>query len=253
MTRITATIFALLILLPACGNDPAGPHPGPAPSPFDATPRENSEAESMALYISGELIAPQGLYDEIVRDLAGIRVSWVDSVPDVAQSGFTPPWVPGELRLWLTEEATTRYRQGTYDDLDSLHAYFRLTDEDSVPAIGGQLRLRFLFEGKLHPERLVEAYEVMPSISIIYANSTWNNQQNVYPWMVDNRRTYLFRWGWGDCPAGCIDNRFSYFKTQDVGTEWVGTFVRFDDPEPGWWAEGRAGWACYHGRDECPE
>jgi hypothetical protein len=128
-----------------------------------------------------------------------------------------------------------------------------MTSCDSIFAYQGRMWVRCRFAGRWHPERLAEAYGAVPSVDYAEPNGQWNNRCNVYPYKRETGFTFLVRYGWGDCPAGCIHNRFSYFRVIDGQIVWIGSWVRFDDPKPEWWEEGMAGWACFHGLDGCPE
>jgi hypothetical protein len=68
---------------------------------------------------------------------------------------------------------------------------------------------------------------------------------NVYPWRLDEGMSYLWRDAWGDCPAGCINSRFWYFRVTDAGIEYVGTFDKWVDPEPPWWGEAKSAYFRY--------
>ena len=239
MMKPIVLFLPLLLLMPTgCSDTSTNPH---------AAPR-NREAESMALYVSRELVAPQDLYEELLASLAFVRETWKDSIPDLDGIFFVPPWVPGQLLIQLTEEAEERYREGTYTDLDSLHTEFRL---DSC-SMGYSGSLRCVFKGLLHPERLAEAYKTVSSVVYAEPNGILFNTFNVYPWVLDTGRTFLFRNGWGDCPSGCIFNRYSYFKEIDGAWEWIGTFVHREDPEPDWWEEARIARDCFGAYTDCP-
>jgi hypothetical protein len=78
-------------------------------------------------------------------------------------------------------------------------------------------------------------------------NGYGGDWSNVYPCVDPDQRTYLFKEGSGDCPAGCITNEFWYFRITD-GIEYVGTFKLREDPEPAWWPEAKRALDRYYNR-----
>jgi hypothetical protein len=220
-------------------EDTVTPQSSKSPSSIlDQTPRADGEAEAVALWLSGELVAPQSTYEKVHNGLDAVRRDFGDSIPALTRTYFVAPWVPGELLLILTEDAWAALRRGEYHDLDSLNAYYRATKVDTslIPSF----RLMIVqFEGRLHPERLAEAYAKVPSLERADPNGQWNNTSDVYPWLAGDGMTFLFREGWGDCPSGCIYNQFWYFRVNGENAEYVGTFVAREDPVPPWWEEAK--------------
>lgn len=242
--RFAAAVFLVVFLIPCIwisfGCDSSTSPVKQVGTVFDLTPRDNPEAEAAALWLSGDLVAPTDLYEDLLGGYSLIRSEFSDSIPELDQVVFVSPWMPGELLVKLTEDAIAELRRGEYHDLDSLNAYYRVAEVDThlIDFIGW---MHLIFEGRLHPERLAEDYSRVPSLLYAEPNGIWSNQADNYPLLIDGGISYLFRYGWGDCPAGCINNRFWYFKVYEVSgeVEYLGTFVSPDDPEPDWWDEAR--------------
>ena len=53
---------------------------------------------------------------------------------------------------------------------------------------------------------------------------------------TDSGISYLFRHGWGDCPAGCLHNEYWYFIVENGAPSFLGHRAA-DAPEPEWWDE----------------
>ncbi len=249
--RRAASVILAAILIPCIwitiGCDSSTSPSKQVSSIFDLTPRDNPEAEAAALWLSGDLVAPTDLYEELFSGYSRIRGAYADSIPELNQVTFVSPWMPGELLLKLTDDAIAELRRGEYHDLDSLNTYYRVAEIDThlIDFIGW---MHLIFEGRLHPERLAEEYGQVPSLLMAEPNGTWSNQADNYPWLIDGGISYLFRYGWGDCPAGCIYNQFWYFKVREISgyVEYLGTFVSGEGPEPDWWAEARAAYDAKH-------
>jgi hypothetical protein len=202
-------------------------------------PREDKEAEEAALWLSGELEAPQELYDTILDDLAQIRDAYSAAVPEVGIT-FMPRWVAGMLLIGVTNEAKQQIRQGQYHDLDSLNAYYHLAEMDTSSLFNILNSVKLTFMGRLHPEVLSVPYGAIESVTYAEPNHYCCDWSNVYPWFSNDGMTYLFRKGEGDCPSGCIDSYFWYFRVSDGGViDYVGTWKLRDLPEPDWWAEAK--------------
>lgn len=242
--RLAVSAVLVVFIIPcvwmALGCDSSTSPSKQVRSIFDLTPRDNFEAEAAALWLSGDLVAPTDLYDDLLLGYSRIGSAFADSIPELNHVVFVSPWMPGELLVKLTEDAIDELRRGEYHDLDSLNAYYHIAEIDThlIDFIGW---MHLKFEGRLHPERLAEDYGEVPSLLFAEPNGIWNNQADNYPWLIDGGISYLFRNGWGDCPAGCIYNQFWYFKVPEKfgAIEYLGTFVPREDPEPDWWAEAK--------------
>ncbi len=244
--RFRIPLLVLTIaLITSCGNEDRVTAPAPAnhQGNITDTPRENAEAEMAALWFAGKLVAPQEDYDAILTDLAAIRGEYLDSIPEVAIE-FFPPWVVTELLAHFTDETWDRIRNHEPNVVDSLGTVFHATSLDTL-RLGSDLIAILGFEGRLHPERLAEIYASFPEVLSAEPNHYCCDWSDVYPGEVDGHRTYLFRHGYGDCPAGCINSDFWYFRRVDGQTEYVGTYSKWTDPEPAWWAEAKHAYERY--------
>ncbi len=202
-------------------------------------PRPDKEAEEAALWLSGELEAPEEMYVKIRNDLIMIRGSYLPVIPEVGIT-FHPPWVPGTLLAKVTDEAKQQIRQGEYHDLDSLNAYYHLAKMDTNTLFTNLNLVILKFKGRLHPDVLSVPYGAVSSVVWASPNGYIGDFSNVYPWTYGNVMTYLFRKGEGDCPSGCIDSYFRYFKVSDLGiVDFIGSWKRGDLPVPEWWAEAK--------------
>ncbi|MCK5613660.1 hypothetical protein KAR91_67970 [Candidatus Pacearchaeota archaeon] len=236
LSAFTALILILSLCASSCDDATAPKEKTPGLSAVIDYPRPDREAEEAALWLSGELEAPEELYISIRSDLALIRGNYLPIIPEVGIT-FFPPWVPGMLLLGVTDEAKQQIRLGVYHDLDSLNTYYHLAAMDTSRNIN---YVKLTFKGRLHPKILSIPYGAVPSVIYAEPNGFGGDWSNVYPWTYDGGITYLFRKGEGDCPAGCIDSYFWYFRVSDASiVEYVGTWKLRDQPEPHWWAEAR--------------
>jgi len=243
-STVLVTLFAVASLGIACSDDPAVPG-GPAPDPLDQTPRNDSEAEAIALGFSGELVAPQDLYEEVHQGLARVRLWHSNAIPELEQIHYRPCWTPGELYGTLTEEATDEYQAGTFTEWNALNTELRVQQIETrtYSFDPEQIRFHLYFEGRLHPERLAEMYEALASVEEASNGVICFDGSALYPRIIDGGISYLFRRGYGDCVAGCAYSEFWYFKVFDgISVEYVGHWDPQTEPEPAWWDEARTAW-----------
>jgi hypothetical protein len=245
LKRLATTVLALIILGAGCSDDPLIPHRTNTPDPLDQTPRPDYEAEVVALALSGELVAPQALYEEVRDGLERLRSLYFDQIPELQVIPFRHCWMPGEVSGMLTEAATAEIRAGIYTEMDSLNAALRLAsiDTTSFSFRPNQLYFQLFFEGRLHPQRLSEMYGALPSVEYASPGYVCFDRSGFYAHFLDGAIAYLFRRGWGDCPAGCIFSEFWYFRIRGGSdVEYVGYWDPQSDPPPEWWPEARVSW-----------
>jgi hypothetical protein len=224
-------------------------NPGDEPvNPLDLTPRENAEAEWIALWLSGELVAPESLYVKVLDSRTKLLEQYIDSIPEVAIE-FDYPVFKSDIRLYFSDSAKSLIRSGDYHVWDSLNNYFKVVEIDTI-AFSSLYSARLSFSGRLNPSILCSEYISLPGVSKIYPEySLIGDRPGMYPWIIDNYMTFLVRDAWGDCPSGCAQSHLFYFKESDDGIDFIGDWYRPPDDEPAWWEEAKIAWyeyAMYH-------
>lgn len=238
---ILVSLMLTLLLASGCERS-VSPHRGPAidlmPYIWDLerSPRENREAEVMALCLSNRLVAPEHLYQTILYQLAAIRAQYGDSIPQLKEISFRTDWAIGELLILLTIEARELVRIGKYHDLDFLNEYLKLKKMDTCCGWN-----HLIFEGCLHPEYLVDLYVPVASVEYAQPNFFYGDGSTIYPSFSENGITYLFREAWGDCPSGCYRQRFWCFEADGFDVNYIGFWDPATEPEPDWWGQARTG------------
>ena len=152
----------------------------PESEDVSVTPRPNQQAEEIALWLSGSLVAPECLYQAVQDGLAGVRQAYGDVVPHVVDLPFKPPWFVGTVEVQLTAEAVERYERGEYHDLDSLNASLRLNEMRRHT----YNQFWLVFEGRLNPERLAEIYAEVGSVASAEAPRIRHFGSYVVPWVA---------------------------------------------------------------------
>lgn len=210
---------------------------------LSVTPREDREAEEAALWLSHELIAPEVLYQTVKNDLAAIRASYMDRIPQL-EITFKLNWRVSYIYMRITEEGLGKIRSGIFTEFDSLNTYLRVTVMDTTRLSGYPL-IKLTFEGRLNPWRLVEFYEPLEEVVWVspsgYASVIIPSL--VYPWLIDEGMSYLFMKTY----AGCEENGFWYFRVANHNIEYVGS-ISCSDSLPDWWEEAKSGYVEYWNR-----
>jgi hypothetical protein len=217
--------------IPICNDD--------TETPVDFSPRENEEAELVALCLSGEIVAPDNLYEQVLHDLATIRATFGDSLEAVKGIKFRRPWQPGELGIGFDDTTAQQILDEEYHAWDTLNETYELTGMDTRHLTG--IRAVFLtFRGRLHAWRLAELYSQLPGVETTGPNYIIGDGSSVYARQALDGMTYLFRHGWGDCPNGCLNNEYWYFIFEDGHPVFMGHWPNYEgEPQPAWWSEAR--------------
>ena len=232
--QIALFLFLISWALSSCSN----PFGSLGNRDIELTPEDYEEAALMALALSGEMVAPDSLYNQVLEELAGIRSTYGDSYGSIQHTRFRPPWVPGNLIISFDSTAAQMAADGEYHAWDQLNEQYQVTEIDTFSIRYGWVLLHF--NEKYHPRRLAEKYEVLPGVRYAEPNRLGGDFSNVYPRLTSRGITYLFREGWGDCPSGCISNLYWYFDTEWNRPVLRGYWNPQNNPEePYWWNEAK--------------
>lgn len=158
------------------------------------------DAELLAMEISGELLPPPSLYEQIHSDLIAIRQAY----PAMTSIHHRLRWVPGELLVGLTPEAMQQFNNGDYHGLDSLNSEY-----EPVEMIPNYTLLMLLlrFEQRYNPEYLAPLYAAAEGVTYAEPNRLMRDGNDIDVSML----YYTFSVGWGDCMAGCIFRHYWIF------------------------------------------
>jgi len=137
-------------------------------------------------------------------DVAAVadHIAWCRlAEPEVENIHVFASWVPGELLVKMTPDAYADFEVGDPTAMVELGnslgpATYTPLGLTIVPRL-----VKIEFESPLHPERLEELFEALHSIEYADVNSIAGDGDDITR-VAENR--YVFRHGYGDCPAGCI-------------------------------------------------
>jgi len=249
LSALSLILVAALAVILSCGRS-VDPEPQPPDELVDLqnqlaeSPRDNEEAELMAMWLGRE-VAHTRDYDKIRTALSVLRDNYRSSVPQLDSIEFSYFNEVGRIFVFLTASAVTQLRTGVYADWDSLNTLYRMTDMDTI-RIWNSGEVSLSFEGRLKPELMGAIYGSLPSIWHYGINLRGGDWSNLYPWPEGNAMTFLLRRADGDCPAGCINSHFWYFRVTEGHAEYVGDFEVEDGiPFPDWWDVAKSGFCHY--------
>lgn len=184
------------------------------PPPIDKTA---CDAELLALEISGALLPPTELYEQVYNDLTTIRQAY----PEMNEIYHRPSWIPGELIVGFTEEAWQQIKNGEYQGLDELNSEYGLLQiKDTFSTY-----MLLEFEERYNPEYLAPLYTAAEGVTGAEPNQFIANESDIQAAIPD----YTFSFGWKDCPSGCIYHHYWAFTVID-GT--VTLVNEYGDPLP---------------------
>ncbi len=221
-------------------NDPGHSPPIDEINPIDLTPRENAEAEESALFISGEIVAPQDLYEQVLDGFIRLREKFADSISYV-NIPFFMPFNSNGFTMSMSDFAVMAIRAGDYVAWDSLNNYYNYSNIDTVADPWGYFYVYIKYEGRLNTSKIANMYEKFPGVLWASAGGYIGDRPHSYPW-VDSagNLSFLIRNAWGDCPAGCIMSHYYYFKMQEGEIEYIGNWeATYPFTPPGWWDEAK--------------
>lgn len=176
------------------------------------SPREDEDAERLALRATDALVAPEARYQRILADLKAIRAA----VPNPGASGVFPTFGTTAVFLQLTPAISQAVAAGTYRGFDCLHAWYGAKRVKPLTSVDMAI---VYFKALYHPQRIMAAYRVHPDVLGTEANTAYGGGDDIIFCNASFGGThrYLFERGWGDCPAGCINYAYRGYEVTESG------------------------------------
>ena len=163
------------------------------------------EATVLGLEITGELIAPPQIVNQVTDELAIIR----DTYPVVAGITVLPDWAPGMLLVRLTPVAWAQYLAGTYAALNALNDEYGMTVISQVTS--GKL-LVLASQECSNPIVLMWAYLELAGVEYAEPNGYIGDGDDI---TCTSPGWYTFKHGFVDCYAGCVYAHYWQFMVSD--------------------------------------
>ena len=171
------------------------------PAEVDPAERDIDEARQIALYLGGELRAPEELFDIIYSDMTVIRKYIRDT--DFAKIRFRKRWRSGCITMAVDHETNELIRRKRYDAWNDLHGEM---GEVEIAHNEHSRIVTVRFAEDLNVRVLIEAYAELPgilgaSVCELSAEELYHNKRerksrkpgyNIYFKMVPGGIEYLF-------------------------------------------------------------
>ncbi len=198
-------------------------------------PPASEEARLMALSLSDEIQPPQTLAREIQAHLTQIRAQYGNIDAVINSLSYRPPWVPGRIIIRVDTTTNRMIKEGSYRAWDALNLKYQLLDKKILSSF-----VVLSFNGILHSRHLSTLYANLPGVQYAEPDGYAGDSPNIYPRSTPSGLTYLFRYAWGDCPSGCIYNKYWYFIITPTEPQLIGSWDPQDQPsQPSWWLDAK--------------
>lgn len=196
------------------------------------TPRANAMAETLAMEASGELVAPEALYQRVDRELRAITGSSGTAFTSIGCG------VTAELLVGMTAAGIEQVENGQYTAWNDYNAVLRLTER--VPKLYGY---QLVFDGVYNHAALGQAYAELAEVQWAGPNGfTGKSSDACLEAFGDalDTHVYIFRSGSGDCQAGCIDNTYHGYAADQTGAVvYLGSYDTRGATVPDWFTKAR--------------
>ncbi len=158
---------------------------------------EDSDAELLALELSGALLPPRALYLQLRNDLKAIRQAY----PVVKDIHHFPLWQPGEVMARITDKQFAQINAGELGPVTAKHLF------DDLYVVSFALRY--------NPTALIPLLKSRFGVVDIESSGFAGDGDSIG--FNSSSRIYTFSHGWGDCPSGCISRQFWSFSVSSTG------------------------------------
>lgn len=215
-----------------CGVPAALPAGGITAVDTSLTPRPDVAAETLAMEASGELVAPQALYERVRQEL-----SMIGGGAPVMGCG-----VGGVLLLGVTDAGFAQIENDEYTAWDDYNSALKMTERSVKYNTPGYYGYRLVFDGVYNAASLEEAYGQLPEMRWAEVNSHFGGSVDLclerFGDALDTH-VYIFWYGSGDCPSGCLQNSYQGYSAEASGAiEYLGAYSGSGAP-PDWFVKAR--------------
>lgn len=164
-----------------------------------------TEEDMLAMEITGELLPPPDEVARITHELDLIR----EFEPKVASIHKFPSWEPGWLRLDINELAEPACQGNSSHEIYALIWQYL---EGGWPLVDCEWRWGYMditFQAPYNTLRLADEFEALDSVDAASAGDVYGDGDDI---TMNELGHYIFKRGWGDCPAGCDGKHYWEFQ-----------------------------------------
>lgn len=184
----------------------------PDPGLIASTPREDTNLELLALRLSTGVVAEQGIYDRVVRDVTAIRAA----EPAIADISYFPEHDGRELFLALEISTAAVMKSGQYRDWDCLNAAY-VVEDLQVDETGFAPFALLTLKGIYQLKDLVGDYSELPGVTGVSPNLGGGDGPTICVTREEDEWQWVFDRASGDCAGGCLQHEYTHFSTNADG------------------------------------
>ena len=196
---------------------------------------DSIEAIEFAIWLSGELEAPDSLVTELLYNLNYLRYKFGSAFPIVNDAGrFLPPWKLSQVSCKVDSTTARLINDDVYMGWDILPLSLHPDNIIQYPDNLGWCLIGF--NEIYHPNRLSESYSTLLGFIICEPNRMDFAGLSGYPFFpaINNGTiSYLYPY-----PAG-MTQYYYYFESEGEEPRFIGMWDRINEAEPDWWPEAR--------------
>jgi len=152
------------------------------------TPRADAEAELMAMWLSGEVTAPDSLYDQIKTGLTRLRAQFGGKYP--VEDEFLFPSQVSRLSFTAFKQLYHAIKDGEYSGWDQLNEYYEVDSVVLRPPRYGYYGYIY-FKGRKNSFRLEREYRRRGEFVGFHADRYMFGAGNLIPWVENGRLAFL--------------------------------------------------------------
>ena len=196
------------------GAPPFCPPGLPSAAEIAATPRADQNLELLALRIAGGIVADQGTYDRVVRDVGAIR----ELDDRVAGIQYFPQGDGKSIGLAPDAATYTAMHAGQYRAWDCLNQTYVVTDtvfQDAKPPFEANVYLTL--KGIYDITTVVMQYGALVGVKAFDNGPDGGDGPTICVTRESDVWHYVFDQAGGDCPSGCTEHTYYHFTTTAAG------------------------------------
>jgi len=129
--------------------------------------------------------------------------------PVLAEIHVFPAWMPGELLVRMTDEALAALEAGTFTGFDALFAEYPVANLHIFSVIPW---VHITFVEALHAPNLVPLFLAVDGVTYAEPSFVVGDGSDI---TLHELGSYTFKYGWGDCMSGCINNHYWEIRIED--------------------------------------
>ncbi len=136
---------------------------------------------------------------------------------------FIPPWYFGGISLVLDSAEHRKAVEGSHPALQKAISQLDGTFMVGFPEWPDSLYWfdAVRFEGRLNAKRAAERFVGIEGVRGVGTNPRAGDYPLILPLYGSVERRYCYMFSWGDCPSGCLNSNWYYFRITNLGAELI--------------------------------